>query len=151
MQITPYKWICSDTLYNTLLWPDCIGHSTNFFRCPQFRNFFCGIQGQNGNYIPFFLQFFNSQDLTVNSSRPASMHLLVNQLQDLVSDEENNFFCFGQTALGTPQISLGAPSLGIFFVGYKARMGTTFPSFCSSLTLKIWLLILPVQLPCISL
>ena len=42
------------------------------------------------------------------------MYLLVNQLQDLVSDEENNFFCFGQTALGTPQISLGAPSLGIF-------------------------------------
>ena len=38
--------------------------------------------------------------------------------------------CFGQTALGSPQISLGAPSLGIFFAGYKARMGTTFPSFC---------------------
>ena len=59
--------------------------------------------------------------------------------------------CFGQTALGSPQISLGTPSLGIFFVGYKARMGTTFPSFCSSSPLKIWLLILPVQLPCISL
>ena len=59
---------------------------------PSLGIFFCGIQGQNGNYIPFFLQFFNSQDLTVNSSCPASMHFLVNQLQDLVSDEENNFY-----------------------------------------------------------
>ena len=59
---------------------------------PSLGIFFCGIQGQNGNHIPFFLQFFNSQDLTVNSSRPASMHFLVNQLQDLLSDEEHNFY-----------------------------------------------------------